>query len=229
MTTITNVTNSEAYTNVVSTVIAWDAATTKADKLGAAVADKLGTMARAFIEIGFKTPAHFKSPHTNDHSPISAEEWQWLLNTANLLLPDSVIRYLPRTIAKGTIFFDAGTRDVDDYAKNDPIRALVIDAGRQGASKLGKIGKAVCGLIDAEARAEMSEEQKEDAAANSDHTICMQRWGAFMKACGNKKSQAFCTSIQASVADVSSKLSADGIAIARMIETNDADEREPSH
>jgi len=226
MTTITNDTKKvksqfvKTHDALVEYVIEWDKAVRVQEGIETTVTKTVGDMAYAFLQAGYSSPAHFKSPHTNKDSPITKEQWSWLLNVGVTLLPDDVVKYLPRTIKNGTVFFEHGTRDIDDYAKNDPIRELVQNAGRQPASKVGKIATAVCKWI-AELEAEdMTDEEKEAAAENSEHMICMNRWQAFLKACENKKSQAFCKSIQASVADVTSKLSADGIAIA-----ND----EPSH
>jgi|TARA_R110000787_G_scaffold26162_5_gene73443 hypothetical protein len=136
------------------------------DKSEARLESSRGALAAGFIDLGMTTKEHFVSPYTNDASLLSKPEWAELLNLATLVMPAHLVEMLPAKLSNG-VAFELGTKDTDDYAKKDPIRKQVLDAGRQPASIVGDLAKIVLGRK--RPPSDMTEEEIEVAAEASEY------------------------------------------------------------
>jgi hypothetical protein len=160
-------------------------------------------------EKGYDTPQHFISPNTKDSkSKLSPVEYSDLLNMFSAFLGDTYKGLLPKGLANG-IMFTLGTEDVDDYSKNDPKRKAIIDAGRQPAAILKDFAKIALELVSDRAKESMTDDEKVEAEANSDHIQVVESWNRFIKLVEKNKSGAFVSSVAKECHTITNKLTAD--------------------
>jgi hypothetical protein len=167
---------------------------------------------------GYSTPEHFISPNTTESkSKLSKVEYSDLLNMFSSFLGDTYKGLLPKGLANG-IMFTLGTEDKDDYSKNDPKRKAIINAGRQPATILGDFKKIAMALVTERAKEAMTDDEKVEAEANSDHIQVVESWNKFVKLLEKKKSGTFVSSIAKECHTITNKLTASA-----------SDTFEPSH
>ena len=159
-------------------------------------------------EKGYKTPEHWISPYTKDSkSALSRVEYSDLLNMFSTFLGDTYKGLLPNRLSNG-IKFALGTEDVDDYGMNHPRRKLIIDAGRQPASIQKDFAKIAMGLVNDRKAESMTEDEKAEAEANTDHQQVMECFNKLVKAIEKKKSEAVGKDVAKDIQSLGKKLNA---------------------
>ena len=159
-------------------------------------------------EKGYKTPEHWISPYTKDSkSALSRVEYSDLLNMFSTFIGDTYKGMLPKTLSNG-IKFALGTEDVDDYGKNHPRRKLIIDAGRQPASVQKDFAKIAMDLVKDRKLKAMTEDEKAEAEANTDHQQVMECFNKLVKAIEKKKSEAVGKDVAKDIQSLGKKLNA---------------------
>jgi len=176
-------------------------------------AEKVGELRSALAmhlvdELGYDTPEHWISPHTKDSkSALSKAQYSDLLNMFSTFIGDTYKGLLPNRLSNG-IKFALGTEDVDDYGMNHPRRKLIIDAGRQPASIQKDFAKIAMGLVNDRKAESMTDDEKAEAEANTDHQQVMECFNKLVKAIEKKKSQAFGKDVAKDIQSLGRKLNA---------------------
>jgi len=176
-------------------------------------AEKVGELRSALAmhlvdDKGYDTPEHWISPNTSgSKSLLSRVEYSDLLNMFSTFIGDTYKGMLPKTLSNG-IKFALGTEDVDDYGKNHPRRKLIIDAGRQPASVQKDFAKIAMDLVKDRKLKAMTEDEKAEAEANTDHQQVMECFNKLVKAIEKKKSQAVGKDVAKDIQSLGKKLNA---------------------
>jgi len=173
------------------------------------VGELRGALAMHLVdELGYDTPEHWISPHTKDSkSMLSAIEYSDLLNMCSTFIGDTYKGLLPNMLSNG-IKFALGTEDVDDYGMNHPRRKLIINAGRQPASVQKDFAKIAMDLVKDRKLKAMTEDEKAEAEANTDHQQVMECFNKLVKAIEKKKSEAVGKDVAKDIQSLGKKLNA---------------------
>ena len=216
--------DSDTYTKCRSFYTANKSLEQKAEKVG----ELRSAVAMHLVdELGYDTPEHWISPNTRDSkSALSTAQYSDSLNMFSTFIGDTYKGLLPKTLSNG-IKFALGTEDVDDYGKNHPRRKLIIDAGRQPASIQKDFAKIAMELVKEREVESMTDDEKAEAEANTDHQQVMECFNKLVKAIEKKKSQAFGRDVAKDIQSLGRKLNASASDVAEADRL--AAEVEPNH